>query len=247
MIQPSHHCWNIGNCLAGGQVWARDHDYGQSQRTRSGQFCAGPLAARVFANDMGDPLLRHQRAITRHIKRAFGDNNRAVGQRRGHGPVDQTQQKVMLGLPCKSLQILFANRQKNPCGLGGQGGHSPRDIGHILPIIPLRRRPRRALHAQQGQSQRCAGGMGIVRHLGGKGVGCVNHMADALCTAIGRQSLCAAKAANARGQGLGGGGIGAPRIGKYRPYPRICQSARGKAGLRRAPQKQNMWREPAHV
>ncbi len=239
MGQPRHHRPGRLNSIAQRRVWPRDHNHGQAQRAGGNKLGRCPLPACIFGNDMADAMFLHQRHIARYIKRPFCDDDTTIGHWPRGRRVDQTQQKTMLVQSGKGRKVLLANGQKHAGGCAGQGGNSPPNIVHMLPVITLTRYPRRALQRQQRQAPRRAGCICIAGHLCSKGVGCVYHMGHSLALQIIHQSSHTAKPAHTQGQWLWGRRFGAPRIGKHSRKPCIRQGAGGKAGLISAPQKQD--------
>ena len=239
MGQPRHHRLCRFDSIAQRRFWPRDHNHGQAQRAGGSQLRRNTLPTCIFGDDMGDSMGLHQRGVSGHIKRPFGDDKAAVGQGQGAGRIDQTQQEMVLVQGSKRRKVLFANRQKYTGGCAGQGRNSPRNIAHMPPVIRRPCQPRRALQRQLRQANRLAGRIGITAYLCSKGVRCVDHMANPLALQIVDQSHHTAKPAHPRGQWLWRGRIGAPRIGKDSLGPRIGQSAGSKAGLSRAPQQQD--------
>lgn len=230
MIQPSHHFGHGPHHASLGQGGAVDHDHRQAQDTRRDQLGLGPHAARILGDDMADPMRAQKLLIVHGGKRPARQNHRAIWQRRLFGRIDQPQQIVMRA-GGKSAKVLLANRQENPRRDLGQRGNRGIDINHMQPSVARLCAPFRALQANQPNPRNRAGRNGIAAHLTCKGMGCIDHCADLLGPQVIDQALYATKAANPRWQGLGDGGLGAPRIGKHRIGPNFGEGAGQRAGL----------------
>ena len=220
--------WFSGNG-ATGQGGALRHQHRQAQGPRGIQLGPRADAACVLGHHMGDRMFTHQGDVPRQIKGTACKDHFGIGQRqRCLGLVHQPQQIVMLRLGGKQPDLLFANRQKDTRRRIGQGCRNILKTGQEGPVIPRLRLPGRPFEADQRQAGLHACGMGIVAHSGGKGVRCIDHMGDPVLRQIGNQPRNPAKAADACGQGLRDGRVGATGIGKNRLNPMVGKT-RGKA------------------
>ena len=222
MIKPGHHFSHLCQHAPRGQLWPVDQNDRQAKAARGDQLGLGPRAACVFGNDMADAVGLQQGKVLGRVKGATRQHNRAIGQRRRAGRIDQAQQIVMRagGKACK---VLLANRQEHPCGLIGQGGDGAVYIVDMGPQITFTRAPSRTLQADQGHAGAGAGLDRIAAHLGGKGVGGIDHRVNLFGAQIGYQPVNAAKAANAGRQGLGDGGFAPAESGKFGRLAELCE------------------------
>ncbi len=207
---------------------------------RGDQFCLGAHAARVLGNDMTNGMVAQKGDVAVNCEGA-GVNHR-LGMRQGQRPfgrIDQPQQVMVLGFGGKSGQPLLANRQKHPRGGFWQSRDSGYGIGNMGPTVPGLCDPRGTLEHQKRNAGHLAGRYRIQAHLGGKGVGGVDHSADALGLQIVQQPFHSAKAANAGRQGLRFGRIGAPGVGEYRVQPRLGAGSGQLAGFGRTAKDQD--------
>lgn len=232
MIQPGHDRRHIMHFCARRQGRAVDHHDGQLQHAGSGQLGRSARAARVFRHDQIDPVFLHQSAVPFGRKRAAIDDYMGLGQgQRGIRRVHQSQQVEMLRLGCESRQVLPSDGEHHTPRGACEGGDCSGDVGHILPVIPWLRLPRRAGQGQTGQGFGFAGDQRIAAHLRGERVGGVDQMSDTLGAQICPQPCDPAKAADALGQGLAQGALYAACEGQDAVDPGLCQGLTQGAGF----------------
>jgi len=224
-----------------------DQDDGQTPLARRRQLGLRPRATRVFGHYMGDAVRLQQGAVALHGERPPVQHHLAALGGQIQNRIDQAQQVPVLRASQKRRQMLAANGQKHPGGLGGQSLHRGGYIWHVLPHITALGLPSRPLQRQQGHTRTRTGLYGVAAHLGGKGVGGIHHMGDALSLQKGLQSSHAAKAAHAGGQRLGYWSAGAACVRKNTVHTRLCQGLRQTAGIQRAPQHQHTQGGAHHV
>ena len=205
-MKPVHHRrYGPGN-RALWQFWPVDQDHRQLQGAGRRQFGIRPRTTGVFGHDGVDCMGLQQRQIARFGEGATGDQDRGSeqGQRqRAARRIDKAQQVVVLGLPGESRQMQTANRQKHPARRASQRLHRACDIRHLGPSVLGSGLPFGALQRDQRHPRcgSCVYGMG--RHLGGKGVGGIDQMADPIVGQIADQPLGATKTAHSGWHRLG--------------------------------------------
>lgn len=227
MTQPRQNLGHRGHNATRRQRRPVDHDNAQAQRTGGEYLGLGPRATCIFGDDMGDLVGLQKGGIASTVKRAARDDDASLWQGQRTRRVNQPQQVVVLGFGGKAVEVLLANREKNPRRRIWQSGHCRCHVGHMDPIIPRFGPPRGALQDQQLHPARKAGVNGVPAHLGGKGMGGIDNMCDAIGPHIVTQAHHTAKAAHARGQGLQHGMRRAPSIGKDCGHT-LCGKGRGK-------------------
>ncbi len=230
MIQPSHHFGDAAHHMPRGQCRAVDHDHPQAQFTRRDQLGVGARAARIFGDDMADPLRAQQVQIVFGRKGSTRHNHRAIRQGRRLGRINQPQQIVMAARG-KRGKVLLANRQENPGAVGWQGRDGACNISNMAPIILRLCAPGGPLQTDQAHAGYRASLKRIAAHLGGKRMGCIDHCADLLVLQIADQTRHPAKPADPRRQWLSDGSIGATSVGKHRISPCHGQSAGQSTGF----------------
>ncbi|MDB5664299.1 MAG: hypothetical protein JWS11_842 [Cypionkella sp.] len=238
MSQPAHHLGHRGHYFPRGEGRAVDQNHRKTQCAGRDQLGLGPRTACVLGDDVADIMMEHQRLIAISVKRTPRQNNRAVGQRRRFGRIDQAQQ-IVVRLGGKACEILLADGQKNPCGTVGQGSNGSVHAGNMAPVIVVASYPRRALKREQWHASETAGLYRIAAHLGGKRVGGIDDRADVLSAQIRHQAANATEASNPRGQGLRHRAIGAASVREHRVLVLGSQSPRQNAGLGSAAQDKN--------
>lgn len=239
MTKPCHHLRYRGFYVPRRKRRATDQDHGKSAGPCGMQLGHRSRAARVLGHNMADAMFAKEGKVALNRERATGKDDLCVRQRQFAGRIDKSQEVVVLGPDCEIPDILLADGQKDACGRIGQGGDGSSDIGDRMPDIAGLLLPFRALKGKKRQTHPPGGLDGIARHLGGKGMRCVDDMRDAVCPQPVAKPRHPAKAANAGWQGLGHGRGGASGIGKHRVDPGLCKGAGQRGRLGRAAKQQN--------
>lgn len=213
MTQPFQH---LGGGFYGKAIRHRrpvDHDHRQAKIASSIEFGARTIATGVLGDDQLNIVVCQQLAVGYEGERPTGDDGCGMGQGQRAGLVDQAQQVVMLRGCGESIEVLATDGEENSCRCGRQGDDGSVDVGDMVPFVACDGFPRGTVQRDQGGFGGFAGSDGVMAHRGGKGVGGVDDMADVFGVKVGNQPVDAAKAANALGQGLRGGGVGAAGVG----------------------------------
>ncbi len=207
-----------------------DHQHGQAQQPRGIKLGARTCAARVLGHYQLRAVALHQRAVIFHRKRTARYNHIAVRQRYSFRCVHQPQQIVMLGLGCKLLQMHATNGQKNALRQAAQGADCCVDIRHVQPVVSLFRDPGRPRQHRQRCRGNSTGFNRVAAHLRGKGMSCVNNMADPMVANIACQPDCTTESSHTRWHRLMAGRVNTTCIGVGRRNAlfgdRFCQSIR---------------------
>lgn len=229
MTKPAQNRSDIMGLGARGQGGPVDHDDRNAKRACGKDFGLRAAAARVLGHHAGDAMMAHQRQIARGCERPAIQHHRMIGKRRGRiGRIDQAQQIEMLGIEGKFGQMHSAHGQQDTFARPPQRGARCGNIGHMDPAIARFRLPRRTAQRNQRRSRDLRGVDGIAADLRGKGMGCIDQMADRVIADIARQPAGPAKAANAARKRLWRGPVDASGQ-RYR----AGQSGRRHGGAKR--------------
>lgn len=238
--QPCHDLRHGCRAGAGRYGGAVDHYDRDLQAAGGVEFGARARAACVLGDDMGDAVIAQKGGVGGFGERAFGEDDRRVGQgKRGFGFVHQSQQIVVLRFGGKGVQGLLADGQKHAGGTGGKRDCRLIGVGNMGPAVGIGGGPRRAFKGDERGFRGRAGGDSIGADAGGKGVGGVDHMGDPFGFDITGKAFGAAEASGSGGQGLGYGGVGASGVGKDGIYACGGKFAGQKAGFGGAAEKKD--------
>ena len=192
-----------------------NHNDRQVQCTRRVDLGARTFAASVLGHDNFDPVIAHQGGVIFNTERSLIDDDGAVGQRHfAVRCINQAQQIFMLGLGREGVQMHTPDRQHYVFRRTIQRGNGGVNIRNESPIIAGFGLPLWAGQRDQFGAGLRAGRNRICAHLRGKGVGRIDHVADAIFGDVVGQTCDAPKAADARLQGLAFGSRNAARVGK---------------------------------
>lgn len=240
MTEPAHHVIDTAHDGPLGQRWPVDQNDRQMQRPGRVQFGAGTVAACVLGDHMRDAMRREQHQVTRHLERPATNDDSRIRQRQRRGrPVDEAQQKKMLRLVCKGLEVAAADGEKNTGGFDRQRCDGGRDIWNRAPVVAGTREPGRALVANERNSSVCAGCDRIAAHLSCEGMRRVDDVRYAFAGEILDEAVDAAESACANGQRLRYRRGGAARIGIDGIDTSRGQRASNLPGFRRAAEKED--------
>lgn len=229
---PLHHIGHAAHDVAGGDMRAINHDDGQAKGAGGGDLGHGTLAPGVFRDDDFSAMVMHQGGVIGHRKGAACDDEGGVRQGQCISWwIDEAQEIMVLGGGRKGRKVLPPDGQKHAARGWAKGCGGAAKIGHMLPAVFGRGLPWRAFEGEQGGACGLGSEGGIRAHLGGEGVGGVNDVGDGFGGDVGLQPCDAAKAAGARGQGLGVGCVSAAGVGIDRIGVIIMQSAGKQASL----------------
>ena len=203
MTQPAQHARDIMHFRARGQGGPVDHDHRQAKPARRLQFGIGAGAAGVLGHDQFYPVGLHQGAVSGFGEGAAIDDD--MGLRQGQGRlrrIDKAQQIVVMRHGREIGQMLATNGQHDAARGLVERGHGGGNVGDMLPGVAGFWGPGRAGEGEERDGLGCAGGDGVMAHLGGERVGRVDHMGDGFAPQVIAQALHAAETADALGQGL---------------------------------------------
>jgi len=240
LIQPSHNRGHVACRGADGQVRPVCHNHGQPQGARGVELRARTGAACVLGDNKGDRVFAQQALVAFLVEGSSGEEHRGV--RQGQGCVrriDQAQHIVVLWLGGKEVELLFANRQKHPCGRVRQRARQGLHIGHKRPVVTGLRYPSRTFKTDQCSARLSAGRRRVLAHAAGKGMGGVDHMGDPLCLQKRAQPRRTAKPTDPHRDRLGDRCICAARVGIEAVDTCLRQRARQLSGLGCTPQKKD--------
>ncbi len=128
----------------------------------------------------------------------------------------------MLRMPGERRELGAADAEEYPARHIAQRFRRRREIIDLDPAIAGLALPRRALQRQQRHRSGGTRRDGVRAHLGGKGMGSVDHARDLFSAKIVDQAVDAAKTADTPGNRRPLGVFGAPGIGQDRIKPRVA-------------------------
>ena len=232
MREPRQHILDTFDPRPLGKAGPRDHDDGKPQLARSVDLGACAVATGVAGDEPRDAAFAHQFAVVFKRERATRDHDLGIGQRQCViGRIDKAQRIGMLRLGGERHQMLPADREKHAGGRVGQRGNGGREIGDLDPAIAGHARPRRAFQREQRRGRHGAGFDRVAAHIGGEGMGRVDHMRDGFSADEVCESRRATKAADARWQCMRQWNFGAACIGIDSVDPRARKSVREVVGV----------------
>lgn len=240
MRQPVQNHSQIAKHQPGWLLWPVDHHDRQVQLACGSKFRNGACAPGIFGHQMCDPMALQQVEIACQIERSAGHFYGTVRQwqfrlRR----IDQPQQVVMLWFSGKARKVLFSNGKKHPGWRLRQCRNRARNIIDVYPPVALNSLPGRAhkstkRHIGLGAALQC-----VAAHLGGKGMGRIDHMTDTLSPEKRGKALGTTKASHPCGQRLRHRVLRAPRVREQRICPGLGQNHGQLRGLAGAAQKKD--------
>jgi len=213
MRKPRQHIFDALDLRPLRQCGPCDHDDGEPQLARGVDLGTRAVAAGIAGDQPRDIACPHQLAIVCERERPARDDDLGIVQWQGAvGRIDQAQRVAMLRLGGKWREMLPTDREKHVCRRLGQGCDGRGDVGDLNPAIVGRARPWRAFEREQRHTRRGTGVDRVTTHLGGEGMGRVDHMRDPFAADVVRQPLRAAEAADPRRQRMGQRNPGAAGI-----------------------------------
>ncbi|KAF0227338.1 MAG: hypothetical protein FD175_2681 [Beijerinckiaceae bacterium] len=216
-----------------------DQDNWQGKRPRGVDLGAGRLAARVLGDDMGNAMMRQQRAIPGFGEGAAHRERDVIRQGNALGSLDEAQQIEVLGARGESIDRLPSDGQKNPCGQRRQGRHSPGGIRDLVPAVAGPGLPGRPFERDEAGAAARRSRHGVAAHARRERMRGIDEMRDLLGAKIIRQAFHPAEPANARRQGLGRWRLRASCVGENGVAAGLRQQLREAGGVRRAAKQQD--------
>ena len=232
MREPREHIFDALDPRPLGKFGPCDHDDGQFELARGVDLGASAVATGIAGDQPCDAARLHQFAVVLAREGTAGDDDLGIGQwQRAVGRIDETQRIGVLRLGDEGREVLPPDREKHTRGRVGQGSDGGGDVGNLDPAIIGRARPRRTFEREQRRGRSSAGFDRMAAHLGGEGMGRVDHMRDLFAADEVRQPLSAAKAADSGRQRMGQRNPGAARIGIDRVDLRAHESVSEAVGV----------------
>lgn len=241
MIDPRQHFAHLLQHMRLGQRRAVDHDDRQAKRARGVQLCPRAVSTGIFRDDQVDSVCAHQCKIALPREGAAIDDQMVARQRRRCvRRIDEAQQIMMLWLGREGRDMHPAKRQHDATGRPVQRLHGGRNVADMGPAVALSRLPCWAGQHGMADIRQPRGFHRMGAHGGGKGVGRVDQMRNALSLQIGGKASDAAKAANTHRNRLGARVVGAPGIAQHRAIAPFGQRLGKRACLRGAAKDQDV-------
>lgn len=186
------------------QIRALEQDDANAEPARGDQFGMGGNTAAVLGNDRVDAVRRKQVHLVGLPERAPRQDVGCIRHReRRFDRVDAANEVSVLRRGLEGPQLLPAEGEKNAARLAAKHGDGVASVFGALPMIVRARLPWRAAQRQQCNAG-CHGGFSrIARDLRGIGMGCVDQQADGVFGKVSRQTVDAAKSADANRNGMG--------------------------------------------
>ena len=182
-----------------------DHQHCDAEQPCRLQLGIGRIATTVLGDDDLDLMLLHQSQFVRQRKRPLGQHGEKLrqGERRLDG-IDAAHEIEMLGQGFRMVCLLAADCQEDTRGLRRQRGESRGDIRHALPTITLDGFPAFSAQDKDGNAGLAGRHDSVARNALGKGMRGIDHEIDPVINQKSRQSVAAAKAADADSNILSG-------------------------------------------
>jgi len=179
---------------------AADEDDGDAQFAGGDEFCAGGVAAGVFADERVDGVFLHQGAFAFRCERAAGGDVGGVWHW-FRNRVDSTDEVMVLKGVCVSGQFETAHGEEDAFRRGAEGGKCSGMAGDFRPLVALRGCPCGSGEGKQRRAGLRGGLCGVPWHAGGEGVGGIDECGDVVGVHPIGQPRCAPEAADAVGDG----------------------------------------------
>jgi hypothetical protein len=198
MIQPVKYLGDRTHLPSRRQCGPLDHNNRYAQFARRVQLGDSGATTRVFCDNFLNPEFAHQRGVASEGERTARHDNGMVGQwQRCRWWIDQSKQIVMLWLIGKAGEVQSTNGQHDTTRGPVQRFHGTRDISCAAPIITWLRLPGWARQGEQWNFGLSARGHGMMAHLGGKWMCCINNKRDVIISKEGFEAGSPAKSTDA--------------------------------------------------
>lgn len=241
MMQPAHHIFRGVDFHPVGQSGPVDHQHRQAKLARGDQLGFGARAARILAYQQLDGVGLHQLPVVLNREGAAIDNQGVVGQggcvvRR----IDEAQQVVVLRLRGEGVHMHAPQRQHDAAGRPRQRGDRAVDVGNAAPAVSGHGLPPGPGQRDDGNAHLPCRRYRMRAHRRGKGVGGIDEMGDCVVAQIGDEACHTTEAADPYRHRLRAGIIRSAGIAERCRDARVRQQSRQRAGLRRAPQQEDV-------
>ena len=215
-----------------GRLWPVDHDDRNREFPGSKNFRFGSSPARVLGDQQLGAMRAHQLHVVLNPEGTARDDHFGVwqGKVRG-GRIDRPGQETMLPEMGKAGEMLSPDRQEHPLGGSVQLGHGSFDVRNKGPVVACLGHPGRPLKRAERHPGGGAGERGVAADPGGKGMGRIHHLTDAVHSQEDGKPFGPAEAAAADGHRLRTGACHPSGIGQDRGQARIGHVLREAARL----------------
>ena len=240
MSEPVHDLFDALRRLAFRQDRPVNHDDWQSQPARGIELGFRPLTSGISRDNVRDAMIAQQRKVAFRRERSTRQHDLGIRQRqRSRGRIDKTQQIEVLRLRREWVEMLLADREKNPRRLIGQCSRGVLDTSDMLPFVAGRRDPRFAQIGDQRRGSLGAGGHGVAADLARERMRGVDHVGNVFLLDIVGEPVDTAKAPDPRRQDLRDRRRGATSVGVDSGNTGRGKLAADLTGFRRAAQKKD--------
>ena len=183
-----------------------DHDDRNAKHAGGKDLRLGSSPARVLGDQQLGAMHAHQVHVVLNLEGTACDDHLGAqqGEVRG-GRIDHPGQETMLSEMGKAGKMLSSDRQEHPFGGTVQGGHGSLDVRDMGPVVARFGYPGRPFKRAERHPGGSAGERGVAADPGGKGMGRIDHLTDAVRLQEGGKPLGPAKAAAADGYRLRAG------------------------------------------
>lgn len=215
-----------------GQFRPVNHDDRDGECPGSKDFRFGSSPARVLGDKQLGAMRAHQLHVVLNPEGAARDDH--FGVRQGKvcgGRIDRPGQETMLPEMGKAGEMLSPDRQEHPFGGTVQLGHGSFDVRDTGPVVARLGHPGGPLKRAERHPGGGTGERGVAADPGGKGMGRIHHLTDAVHPQEGGKPVGPAEAAAADGHRLRTGACHPSGIRQNRGQARIGHGLRKVARL----------------
>lgn len=215
-----------------GQFRPVDHDDRDAKHAGGKDLRFGSSPARVLGDQQFGAMRAHQVHVVLNLEGPARHDHFGVrqGKVRG-GRIDHPDHETMLSEMGKAGKMLSSDRQEHPFGGTVQLGHGSFDVRDMDPVVARFGDPGRSLKCAERHPGGSAGEHGVAADPGGKGMGRIDHLTDAVRFQEGGKPFGPAEAAAADGHRLRTGACYPSGIRQDRGQARIGHGLREAARL----------------
>ena len=231
MTEPLHHFGDAFHPQSVGQLRAREHDHGKTERPRGIDLGARTGSPGIAGDDPFDAARFYHLQFSAERERPPRHDDFGIERQCALGWIYKPQRVGMLRPRAEGRDVLPPDGEKHPGTVFWQSRHRGGDIGNLDPVVAGRSGPGWAFERNQLSSGCSTRRNRVAAYLGGEGMRCVNHMGDGLATDVVGKAARAAKAADTGRQWLIGWGAGATAVGIDRVVSRARHLVRKQIGV----------------